>query len=121
MVTLDMLSVYDSMRLRHQSPITVTLTRPRSYVGGAPASVQVAYVQEQAVTQEDVDSPLGGSLDGSRKIFSLWLVECPALPPANDYEITKADGTVWVIKKTETLARGRRFRCHCLARVGTAG
>ena len=119
-LNLDQRDYFDSTRLYHHNRVTVTLTRPASYSGGAAASITVNNVQERPATQEDVDSPLGGSLDGTRRYFHLWRVECLAMPPFNSYEITTADGKVWVIKKVETLAHGRRFRCHCLLRNDTA-
>jgi len=108
------------MRLTFANPITVTLSRPASPVGGPAASVTVANVQEQMATQQDVDSPMGGAIDGTRRTFRLWLVECSGLLPHDDYEITKTDGTVWIVKQTDVLCKGREFRLHCLARVGAA-
>lgn len=101
-------------RLLLYDTITVTLTRPASRVGGAAASVTVANVQEQHATQDDQDHPMGGAFHGTTRTFHLWLVECQAMPPWHDYEITKQDGSVWIIKAVEKLAHGRRFRCHCL-------
>jgi hypothetical protein len=93
--------------------ITITLTRPLSLAGPAQ-SITVANVQEQAGREEDVDSPLGGALSGTRRVFHLFASECAALPPDQDFEITKADGTVWVIKTVDILAHFHRYRCQTL-------
>jgi len=110
----------DEGRLLLENELTVTLTRPASRMSGAAASVTVRHVHEQTLSQEDVDHPLGGSLDGSRKTFTLWRVECGAIIPYDDYEITDAGGKIWVIKGVETLAHGRRFRCKCMLRQDAA-
>lgn len=104
----------DRGRLLIPNPIVITLTRPASRVGGAAASITVSNVQEQHATQEDQDSPLGGAFHGTTRTFHLWYVECLAMRPWHDYEITHPDGSIWIIKEIETLAHGRRFRCHCL-------
>ncbi len=111
---------FDEGRLYLEDELTVTLTRPASRMGGPAASVTVANVHEQILSQEDVDHPLGGSLDGSRKTFTLWRAECGAIIPYDDYQITTADGKIWVVKGVETLAHGHRFRCKCLLRQDTS-
>ena len=111
-------SLCDSMRLVQGDPIVVTLTRPQT-PWAAAASVSVANVQMQMATQITADDPLGGDLDGDRRTFRLWLVECQGLPPSSDYEITAPDGSVWTVKQMDVLCKGREFRCHCMARVGS--
>lgn len=110
----------DEGRLYLEDPLTVTLVRPASYAGGPSAAAVVQYVHEQPASQEDVDSPLGGGLDGTRRTFHLWRVECGGLVPHNDYQIVTADGKIWVIKSVEILAHGRRFRVKCLESQATS-
>lgn len=102
----------DRGRLLIPDPITVTLTRPDAPGRSGPASVTVAHVHEQAATEEVVDSPMGGSLDGVHKTFRLWKAECGPMEPGIGFYVTEADGTVWRIKQVDVLARGRQFRCH---------
>ena len=104
----------DEGRLYLVDPLTVTLIRPASYSGGGQAARTVQYVHEQPASQDDVDSPLGGSLDGTRRTFHLWRVECEPVIPHNDYQIVMPDGKRWIIKGVEILAHGRRFRVKCL-------
>lgn len=112
---MDLTALYDELRNVVDNLVTVTLARPTSYAGAATAAV-VLKVQEQAATQENVDSPMGGALDGVRKTFNVWRAECGGLVPYEGYTITTADGKVWVIKSVDRVAHGRRFRCHCLQR-----
>jgi hypothetical protein len=113
---VDMTSLYDGIRLRFSNPITVTLTRPGSYGGGAEASVTVRYVQEQPIDESAVESPLGGSLGGEKTAFRMWLVELGGLEPHRGCLVTKADGTVWHVDRVEVLCRGRAFRLHVTRR-----
>lgn len=136
----------DRGRFLLPSPETVTLRRPASRLAPAAFAV-IGRVQCQMVDQEVLDSPYGGTADGARRTFHLWRAEClaaggpdgprlvgyfggyfggrceasepAALLPYRDYEIERTDGTVWTIKKVETLAHGRRFRCHTVQRNDT--
>lgn len=112
-----MTPLYDGLRLRFSNPIAVVLTRPASYAGGAEASVDVNHVQEQAAAEEAVEHPMtGGSLEGTRRAFRMWLIECLALPPHRGYFIRKPDNTLWHVDSVDVLAKGRSFRCHCTKR-----
>lgn len=115
---IDMTAIYDAARFRFSNPITVTLSRPASW-GGAQASITVAQVQDQMAPEEEVDSPMGGSMAGVKKTFHLWYVECMAMVPHKGYEIVMADGTTWAVDRVDRLAHGRRFRCHCTQRRAT--
>ena len=117
-MALSFAPLADSMRLVQADPVVVTLTRPKT-PWAAAASVSVANVQVQSARQDVADDPLGGDLDGDRRTFRLWLVECQGLPPSSDYEIAMSDGSVWTVKQMDTLCKGREYRCHCMARVGT--
>lgn len=113
----DMIATYDRMRLLHSNPITVVLSRPPSYGGGGAVSVTVSYVQEQAATEETVESPMGGALVSQRRAFRLWLVETGALgAPHEGYLVTKQDGTVWHVDSVDVLCKGRSFRLHTTKR-----
>ena len=117
-MAIDFTTLCDGMRFVFANPVTVTLTRPKT-PWAAAASVTVNQVQMQSARQGVADDPMGGDLDGDRRTFRLWLVECQGLPPSSDYEITAPDGSVWTVKQMDTLCKGREFRCHCMARVGT--
>ena len=98
--------------------ITVILRRPAS-LAGPVAELFILNVHEQAGRQEDVDSPMGGALDGTRRTFHMFGLDCAALPPYIDYEIEKDDGTVWIVKSVDLLGHNNRFRCTTLARTDT--
>lgn len=110
---MDFQDYYDSTRAYHHDVETVTLIRPASRLTGAETAAVVLLAHSRPATQDDVDHPLGGSLDGQTRTFHLWRVECGGIIPYNDYLVVRADGTRWVIKSVETLAHGRRFRLHC--------
>lgn len=108
---MDMTAVYDAARKRFSNPVTVTLTRPASFLGGGETAVTVRYVQRQPADESEVESPSGGSLEGERRAWRLWLVECLSLPPHKGYLITD-EGATWELYKVDKLSKGRQFRCH---------
>lgn len=107
---------FDESRLYLEEPLTVTLARPASFSGGATASIPVAHVQEQPAEENEVETPSGGSLEGTRTTFRMWLIECLAMPPHRGYLITKADGKAHEISSVDVLCKGRQFRCHATQR-----
>lgn len=113
-MAIDMNPVYDGARRRFSNPVVITLTRPESQSGGPEESVEVANVQEQAESQGEVDSPMGGSFDAVTRTFHLWAIECQGLTPGIGWLIEQQDGTVWRITEAEPLAHRRRFRCKCV-------
>jgi hypothetical protein len=119
---MDLRYVYDLTRTVVDNLVTVTLTRPASYDGGAEASCSVNNAQWQPPHERSVDSPLGGTLEGTRGVFRLWQVECLLLPgreylvPHRGYLITDPDGEVWEIQEVDGLCHGSQYRCHCTRR-----
>ena len=112
----DMTAIYDAARFRFSNPISVVLTRPQSYSGGAQTSVTVNNVQRQPAAEQEVESAGGGSLEGERRAYRLWLVECLALPPHKGYLIIDPDGSTWEVTSVDKLSKGRQFRCHASKR-----
>jgi hypothetical protein len=106
----------DGMRLTFADPLTVTLTRPQSYSGGAPVSVTVNNVQDQFSAEQRVDEPEGGSFGTQRAAFRMWLVECGGLAPHQGCLITDPDGAVWHVDGVDVVCKGREYRCHCTMR-----
>jgi hypothetical protein len=113
---IDMTAIYDAARTRFSNPVAVTLTRPASFVGGAETSVALPHVQEQPAAEQEVESPMGGSLEGTRRAFRMWAIECGALVPHRGYLIRKADNTLWEITSVDVLCKGRQYRCHATRR-----
>lgn len=107
---------FDEGRLYLPDAVAVTLTRPVSFAGGAETSVALPHVQEQPAAEQEVESPMGGSLSGERRAFRLWAVECGPLVPHRGYLIRKADNTLWEITSVDVLCKGRQFRAHCTKR-----
>lgn len=115
---MDFRGFYDATRAYHHNLVAVLLTRPESLEGGPEDSTLVENVQAGPVTLQDVDSPLGGRLDGERRNFHLWAADCDGLVPGEDWLVTEEDGTVWRVLERETLAHGRRYRLKTIKKQG---
>lgn len=96
----------DSGRLSLVNPVTLTLSRP-----GSPLSRLVANCQEQQQRKME-QSGSAAILETTDTAFNLWTAELASMEPLSGDQVTKADGSVFVVVGVDRCVHGHRFRVH---------